>query len=175
MAAKCPLCFFDNPDRSVFCGKCGSGLGTQDRISLTRTLQTPAGRPLEGRALAGKFKILQEIGRGGMGVVYKAVDTQLKRTVALKFLSPDMSGLPSSDKRFIQEAQTASALNHPNICTIYEIGEAEGQAYIAMEYLEGRSLDCSTTPSEPTERQSMVRTVAAGRSQGVARRRPGRP
>lgn len=127
--------------------KCGAELETQDRISLTRTLATPAGRLPRGRTLAGKFKILQEIGRGGMGVVYKAVDTQLKRTVALKFLSRDSTGIPSSGQRLIQEAQTASALNHPNICTIYEIGEAEGQAYIAMEFLEGRSLD-RLIPSE---------------------------
>ncbi|MEW5901663.1 MAG: protein kinase [Acidobacteriota bacterium] len=141
VAAKCPKCFFDNPDRAVFCGKCGTGLETPDRISLTRTLQTPAGQPLVGSTLAGKYTILEEIGRGGMGVVYKAIDTHLKRTVALKFLSPDFAVIPSRKKHFIQEAQTSSALNHPNICTIYEVGEAEGNSYIAMEYVEGRPLD----------------------------------
>lgn len=75
-----------------------------------------------------------------MGVVYKAEDIKLKRTVALKFLLPDLSIDPGGRKRFIQEAQTASALNHPNICTIYEAGEENGASYIAMEYVEGRSL-----------------------------------
>ena len=109
--------------------------------SLTRTIQTPGGQPLVGATLSGKYKILAEVGRGGMGVVYKAEDTQLKRTVALKFLSPDSPAAPSRDKRFVHEAQTASALNHPNICTIYEVGEAEGNSYIAMEYVEGSPLD----------------------------------
>jgi len=131
VAVKSPKGFIDNPDRA----------------SLTRTLQRPVGQPLVGATLSGKYKILEEIGRGGMGVVYKAEDTQLKRTVALKFLSPDSTAVPSREKRFTQEAQTASALNHPNICTIYEVGEAEGNSYIAMEYVDGRPLD-RMIPSE---------------------------
>ena len=96
---------------------------------------------LAGIFFAGKYRILEEIGRGGMGIVYKAEDTQLKRTVALKLLSPASVVTPAGRKRLIQEARTASALNHPNICTIYEIGEDGGDSYIAMEYVEGRSLD----------------------------------
>jgi serine/threonine protein kinase len=139
----CPKCLSENTNTSKFCNNCGLSFGAEDKPGFiaTKTLETPIQAISKGTLIAGKYRIIEEIGRGGMGIVFKAEDTKLKRIVALEFLPHQWTSDAAARERFIHEAQAASALDHPNICTIYEIEEtADGRMYVAMAFYEGESL-----------------------------------
>src|SRR5512136_523792 len=165
-AMECPNCHAENKEDSHFCCSCAMPLEkpAPDQVSLTKTLETPANILKPGSLIAGKYHIIEEIGHGGMGIVYKAEDIKLKRLVALKFLPPHLMDSPELKERFLVEAQAAAALNHPNICIMHEVGESEDRPYIAMEFVEGQTLRDRVKKGalEPGEAVGLVDQVAAG-------------
>ena len=120
------------------------------------------------------YKILEKLGEGGMGVVYKAEDTKLKRAVALKFLSPQALGSKEEQSRFIHEAQAAAALDHSNICTIHEINEADGKSFITMAYVDGPSLrdEVESGPMDVDRAVGIAIQVAEGLGEACRITRP---
>jgi len=163
---ECLKCHAENKEDSRFCSNCAAPLNVAgaEAASPTKTLETPVQILKPGTLIAGKYRILEEIGQGGMGVVYKAEDIKLKRCVALKFLPPHLMDSPELKERFLIEAQAAAALSHPNICVIHEVGETGELSYIAMEYVEGETLRdrIKKGPLKPEEALDVVSQVAAG-------------
>jgi serine/threonine protein kinase/tetratricopeptide (TPR) repeat protein len=148
---------------------------TARAILLTTYISPPDHRRERDRPMIGKtishYKILEKLGEGGMGVVYRAEDTKLGRTVALKLLAPHTLGNYENQARLEREARSAASLNHPGICTIYEIDRAEGRSFIAMECVEGRSLreEIESGPMELDRAIEIAVQVAGGLEQAHAR------
>ena len=163
---KCPRCQSDNPSGTNFCGTCAAPIRPLegDIPSQTVTLGALSAVPSREAIFAGKYRIVGELGKGGMGVVVRAEDVKLERSVALKFLPPELTEDPEARERFVREAKAAAALSHNNICTVYEIGEEKNRLFIAMECIEGESLKqrLARGPLPQAEAVRIAQEVAEG-------------
>ncbi len=139
---KCPKCSADNPDTVKFCGECGTPIPDSARpsISPTRTLQTRPKEMTTGTTFADRYQVIEELGHGGMGEVYKVLDLKVKEKVALKLIKPEVAADPETIDRFSNELRLARKIRHKNVCGMYDLGEAEGYHYITMEYVHGEDL-----------------------------------
>ena len=141
MAIHCPKCKEENPDESKFCNKCGAPLTVSDEIpDPTETLETPKEELTTGSTFAGRYQIIEELGKGGMGKVYKATDTKINEKVALKLIKPEIASDKKTLERFGNELKIARKITHKNVGKMFDINEAEGIHYITMEYVSGQDL-----------------------------------
>jgi len=141
MTTTCPKCQHENPDNTVFCGKCGTKFDAGEEISVqTRTIEAPREELTTGSTFAGRYQIIEELGKGGMGKVYKAQDTEVKDKIALKLIKPEISSDKNTIERFQNELKLARKISHKNVCRMHDLGKSEGNYFITMEYVPGENL-----------------------------------
>jgi len=142
MSFRCPQCHHDNPDEALYCGKCATSLRPPEEIliSHTKTLQTPSKELTRGTTFARRYEVIEELGEGGMGKVYRVFDTKIEEEVALKLIKPEISSEKRTIERFRNELRFARKISHRNVCKMYDLNEEEGTHYLTMEYVPGESL-----------------------------------
>ena len=141
MTILCPKCKAENPDTQSFCGDCGTQLTPAEKIPVqTKTIEAPKEELTTGSTFAGRYQIIEELGRGGMGRVYRAKDTKLNEEVALKLIKPEIASSKKTIERFSNELRLARKIKHNNVGSMYELLEEEGTSYITMEYVPGQDL-----------------------------------
>lgn len=140
MAIKCPKCDSENPEDTHFCGKCGTRFPSPEEVEATETLETPKEELSTGSTFAGRYQIIEELGKGGMGNVYKVFDKEINAKIALKLIKPEIASDKKTIERFRNELKTARDISHKNICRMYDLNKEEGSYYITMEYVSGEDL-----------------------------------
>jgi serine/threonine protein kinase len=166
---ECPTCHSETPEDSAFCSRCGSSMRGEVEIPplATQTLSLLGLDFQEGQIIANKYRMKEVIGRGGMGVVYRAEDILLQRSVALKFLRAEFLVDAEAKSRFLLEARVSASIDHPHICPVYEVNEEHGRTFIVMPFLEGESLRVTNKNGSGgfEERLSLAIQVAEGLSE----------
>ena len=140
MGIKCPKCQSENPDTQRFCGECGTQLIPAKEIPVTETFETPKEELTTGITFAGRYQIIEELGKGGMGKVYKVFDTRIKEKVCLKLIKPEIASDKKTIQRFSNELRLSRKISHRNVCRMFDLSEAEGSYFITMEYVPGEDL-----------------------------------
>ena len=142
MANKCPKCHSDNTDTARFCSNCATSLAiaTVAQPSFTETLETPGQEFGRGTVFAGRFEVIEELGKGGMGKVFKVFDKEISEPIALKLLKPEIAADAETIERFRNELKYARKIAHKNVCRMYDLGREHGLYYITMEYISGEDL-----------------------------------
>jgi len=142
VTTKCPKCHFENPEGTFYCGKCATPLLSSKDISVsqTETLQTPIKELTTGSTFAGRYQIIEELGKGGMGRVYKVFDQEVQAKMVLKLIKPEVSADKNTIDRFRNELKIARDISHKNICRMYDLGKEAGSYFITMEYVSGEDL-----------------------------------
>jgi len=142
MSNQCPSCHMENPETSRFCAGCGTQLLSDQshRPVVTETLQAPIHELTTGSTFAGRYQVIEELGHGGMGRVYKVFDTKIKEKIALKLIKPEIASDRETIERFSNELRLARNISQRNVCRMFDMGEAEGAHFITMEYVHGEDL-----------------------------------
>lgn len=161
MAKKCPECHSDNPDTSRFCASCGADLDKKERFpeDATRTAQVSLGRLKRGSVFARRYEIIEFLGKGGMGEVYRAEDTEVHEEVAIKVIDPLVARDQVAIERFRNELRLSRRIAHRNVCKMYYLGEDEGKYYIIMEYVAGENLRDVIRMNGPLSIGSVIKTL----------------
>jgi len=164
---KCPQCNTENPDAQQFCGKCGAQLISADdsQPSFTKTLETPKEELTTGSIFADRYQIIEELGKGGMGRVYKALDKETSERIALKLIRPEIATDKKTIERFRKELTTARKIGHRNVCRMYDLNKEKGNYFITMEYVSGgdlKSLIRRTKRLDPGTAISIAKQVCEG-------------
>jgi serine/threonine protein kinase/Tfp pilus assembly protein PilF len=143
MTNTCPNCQYENPEDTVYCGKCATPLKSSEQIDVTETIEAPKEELTTGSTFAGRYQIIEEIGKGGMGRVYKVEDTKIKEKIALKLIKPEIAKDKKTIERFSNELRLARKIRHKNVCQMFDLGEEKGTQFITMEYVSGEDLRSS--------------------------------
>ncbi len=168
MAIKCPKCQAENPETQKFCGECATPLRPSKEVEVTETIEAPKEELTRGSTLAHRYEIIEELGKGGMGRVYRVEDTKLKQEVALKLIKPEISSDKKTIERFRNELKIARNIRHKNVCGMFDLGEAEGARFITMEYVSGEDLKSfirRAAPLSTSRTISIAKQVCEGLSE----------